>query len=278
VCLVTGASNKRGLSCGIALRMAQEGADVVVSDIPRPPESFAPWDRAEGWLGLDSLVKKIEAMGRRSMAINADVTNSSQISDMVEKVVERFGRIDILVNNAALIHKDMGTVPVADVDEGVWNKFVAVNLTGVFLMCKFVVRQMIKDGQGGKIINISSISGKRGVAGKAPYCATKFGVIGLTQTLALEVAQYKINVNAVCPGNFLSWGSLGQPIFDAMQEGMSEKEAVAKVYADRAGQTPLGRHGTVEEVVNLVTFLGSSDSDYMTGQSINVDGGRVMVH
>ena len=118
-------------------------------------------------------------------------------------------------------------IPVVDMSEEVWNKAIAVNLTGVFLMCKAVAKQMIKQGQGGKIINISSIGGKKGSAGKAWYSASKFGVHGLTQSLALELAPHKINVNVVCPGNVVTWGTRGPAIYEAMKQGLSEEEAIA---------------------------------------------------
>jgi NAD(P)-dependent dehydrogenase (short-subunit alcohol dehydrogenase family) len=136
---------------------------------------------------------------------------------------------------------------------------------------------MIKRGQGGKIVNISSIAGKMGGAGRAWYSASKFGVIGLTQTLAAELGPHKINVNAVCPGLTVTWGTRGKAIYEGISQGLSEEEAIAKAYAGLS-RIPLGRPGTREEVVNIVVFLASSQSDYMTGQALNVDGGSLMAH
>lgn len=280
VALVTGTSSKRGLGCGIALRLAREGADVVVTDKYKDFEDFAPWDKEEGWRGLDSLVTEIEALGHRGLAITADISNSQEVSKMVEKALQEFGKIDILVNNAAIIHKDIGFIPVVDLTEKDWNKAIAVNLTGAFLMCKAVAKQMIKQGQGGKIINISSGGGKRGAAGRAWYSASKFGLHGLTQSLALELAPYKINVNVVCPGLVVTWGTRGPAIYEAMKQGLSEEEAITKAYAaiNLPQRVPLGRPAKVEEVTNLVAFLASSQSDYMTGQAINIGGGALMAH
>ncbi len=280
VVLVTGTSNKRGIGCGIALRLAQEGADVIVNDKPKSPEDIDLWDREEGWRGLDSLVAEIEALGCRSVAITADVSNSQEVNSMMRKAVELFGKIDILVNNAGLVARDIGTAPVVDMSEETWTKAIAVNLTGVFLMCKAAARQMINQGHGGKIINISSLMGKMAMPGRAAYSASKFGVIGLTQSLAHELAPHKINVNAVCPGSTATWGSKGQAIYEAMCQGLSEEEAVDKVYTDagRLTQIPMGRPAKVEDVANLVAFLASDQSDYMTGQAINVTGGRLMAH
>lgn len=280
VALVTGTSNKRGIGRGIALRLAREGADIIVNDIHKSPGGIDLWDREEGWRGLDSLVAEIEALGCHSLAITADVSNSLEVNAMVRKAVEKFGKIDILVNNAALVARDIGATPVVDMSEEAWTMAIAVNLTGVFLMCKAVAGQMINQGHGGKIINISSIMGKMAVAGRAAYSASKFGVIGLTQALAQEVASHKINVNAVCPGSTATWGSKGQAIHEAMRQGLSEEEAVSKVYTDagRLTQIPLGRPAKVEDVANVVAFLASDQSDYMAGQAINVTGGRLMAH
>ncbi|MFC1952305.1 SDR family NAD(P)-dependent oxidoreductase [Chloroflexota bacterium] len=285
VALVTGASNSKGFGCGIALRLAQEGADVAVTDRIRTPESFEPWDREAGWRGLDSIVEEVETMGRRGLAINADLTNRQEITDMVGKVLKEFGKIDILVNNAAIIARDVGRAnvrdlpPVVELSEKVWDDCVAVNLTAVFLMCKAVAPQMIKRGEGGKIVNTSSIGGKNGGAGRSWYSATKFGLQGFTQSLARELGPYKINVNCVCPGVILTWGSRGTPIWEAMKQGLSEEEAVAKVYGEHMSgrfQAPMGTPGKREEVVNAMAWLASNQSDYITGQAINVCGGIVM--
>ncbi len=280
VALVTGSARKRGIGHGISLRLAQEGADVAVNDILKAPEEVDPWDKEEGWRGLDSLVVEIRSLGHRARAITADVSNSREVNDMVEDVVEEFGKIDILVNNAAAIERDLGNVAVVDLSEEIWNKGIAVTLSGVFLMCQAVARQMIKQGQRGKIINISSRSGKNPVPLRSTYCTAKAGVIMLTQVLALELAQYKINVNAVCPGPTVSWGSHGKTIYEGIKKGLSENEAIIRSYSDSSGRFyggPLGGLGQVSDVANVVAFLASSQSDYMTGQAINISGGRIMM-
>ena len=167
-----------------------------------------------------------------------------------------------------------------ELSEEAWNLAIGVNLTGTFLMCKTVGKQMIKQNAGGKIINISSIQGKRALKNTAAYSASKFGIIGLTQALALELAPYKINVNAVCPGLTASWGSSGQRVYEAIKQGVSEEEAVEKTYV-REGflkNIPLVRPAYVEDIANMVAFLASNQADYMTGQAINVTGGLLMEH
>ncbi len=277
VALVTGAARKRGIPRAIALRLAREGADVAVNDIISTTEALDVWDREEGWRGLESLAAEIKTLGRRSLAVPADVSNPGQVSAMVGKVVEKLGRIDILVNGAAVMERDIGRAAVVDRAVEIWNKSIAINLTGDFLTCQAVGKQMIKQGQGGKIVNISSRQGKMPQAENSPYGASKAGVINLTQALALEMAQYHIYVNAVCPGPILSWGSRGKDIYERMKRGMSEEAAIAEVYPP-SDWSPLGRIGRVEDVVNLVVFLLSDQADWMTGQAINVSGGMMMMH
>ena len=179
----------------IALRLAEEGADIVANDVAMDPYR----DRPSAWGGLADLVKEIEAMGRRVVPAVADITDSGQVDGMVRMAVESLGRVDILVNNAASRH-GRDTVPVVELDEDVWDEAQAVNVKGTFLCSRAVGREMVRQGRGGRIINIASIAGKHGVAGRAAYCTSKFAVIGLTQCMALEMAPHGVNVNAICPG------------------------------------------------------------------------------
>ncbi len=279
VALVTGTSSKKGLGANIALRLAREGADVVVTDRYKADENTYPWDKKEGWYGLDSLVKEIEATGRRALAVTADVSKSGEVAEMVNRAIKEFGRIDILVNNAALTAARSGPTPIFDLQEEVWNRTISVNLTGVFLMCQAVARQMIKRGQGGKIVNMASCTGKKVLENYSAYCTSKAGVICLTQSLSLELAKYRINVNAICPGFIATWGTQGKPIYDNIQAGLSEEEATLKAYRDIGvlQQIPMDRPGTIQELVDAVAYLASNQSDYITGQSINVCGGYLSV-
>lgn len=282
IAIVTGAARKRGLARVIALRLAKEGADVaVVGRKYRDHESLLEEERLEGWRGLDSVVDEIRALGRQGMGVAADLRFSKDVNEMVEKVEAKFGRIDILVNNAAINWPYKGGLPLVsklvDLSEEDWNQVLDVNLKGPFLCSKAVAMVMIKRREGGKIINISSRAGKMGIAGMGPYCASKFGLIGLTQTLALELAPYRINVNAVCPGRIRT-RQYGMDRINAMarRRGITIEEARAQVDADVLRFIPLGRVAEPEEVANVVSFLCSGESDYMTGQAINVTGGRIM--
>ena len=196
VALVTGAGGKGGLGRAIAVRLAEEGADVVVNDIVIN-DFNAQHPRLPNWAGLPDVVREIEALGRGAMGVVADVSDAGQVDRMVNQVLQRFDRIDILVNNAgAPAGRDR--VPVVELDEDVWDLVQRVNVKGTFLCCKAVARAIIARGKGGKIINISSVSGKKGAARFAAYCASKFAVRGFTQALALELAPHRINVNAIC--------------------------------------------------------------------------------
>ena len=270
VALVTGAGGEHGLGRAIALRLAREGADVVVNDVVGNPYP----DRSAVWAGVTSVVKDIEALGRRSIAVVADVSDSTQVETMVRKSLAAFGRIDILINNAGSRHgRDL--VPVVDLDEEVWDLTMRTNLKGTFLCCKFVAREMIFRGSGGKIVIMSSAVGKRGQSCRAAYSASKFALVGFTQTLALELAPYRINVNALCPGmadteriDFMAAALAG--------EGESMEQQRAKIFTDRIATIPLGRLAQRSDIANMAAFLASAESDYLTGLSISIAGGAIM--
>jgi len=182
VALVTGAGGEHGIGREIATRFAQEGADVAVNDLTMRPHD----ENRSAWAGLPSVVQEIEQLGRSSTAIQANVTNSESVGRLVAETVKNLGRIDILVNNAgALAGADRH--PVVDLDEAQWDRVHAVNVKGTFLCAQAAARKMIAQGDGGRIINMSSIAGKQGVARFAAYCASKFAVIGFTQSLALDL-------------------------------------------------------------------------------------------
>lgn len=271
VAIVTGAGRYNGIGRGIALALADAGADVVVTARYRSPETYPEYERALGWRGVESVAEEIRAMGRRALPLWVDVADRDQVIGMVERTLAEFGRIDILVNNAAA-PRGRDRVPVVDLEEDAWDEVLRVNLTGTFLCSKYVAQVMVRQGQGGKIINISSIAGRRGNPRMGAYSTSKFGLQGFTQVLAMELAPAGINVNAVCPGlieteRMSDWGA-----YEAGVWGVSLEEARRRVIE----QIPLRRTGTVEDVANLVVFLASDRAGYITGQTINVCGGRVL--
>jgi 3-oxoacyl-[acyl-carrier protein] reductase len=240
VAIVTGGS--RGIGRAVSLRLARAGADVAVV--------FAGnREKAEAVVG------EIQEMGRRSVAIQADVSQAEQVDAMVKQVVEAFGRIDILVNNAGITRDNL----LLRLKEEDWDAVLSTNLKGVFLCTKAVTRQMMKQ-RFGRIINISSVVGLIGNPGQANYVAAKAGVIGLTKTAARELASRGITVNAVAPG-FIET-DMTAVLGEETREQM-------------LGQIPLGRFGSAEDVAGAVAFLASDDAAYITGQTLNVDGGMV---
>jgi len=277
VVMVTGAARKKGLGRAISIRLAEEGADVVVQGRYRNPEQYPDWEKQEGWKGLDSLVQEVEALGRQALAVTGNIAVKEEVEQMVDRVINRFGHLDILVNNAAFRSiKDMH--PLLELPEDLWNTYLSVNLSGTLLVSKAVARHMKERGRGGKIINISSLAGKRAIKNFAHYCVSKQALIGLSQVMALEWAPYKINVNVICPGAFptLSVQSRGAVIFEAIRRGLSEEEAITQHYRKQIERIPLGRLGLPSEVASLVAFLASNQSDYITGEAININGGALL--
>jgi NAD(P)-dependent dehydrogenase (short-subunit alcohol dehydrogenase family) len=271
VALVTGAARKRGIGRAIALRLAKDGADVVVSGLPRDPSTHPAHERAEGWKGVQSVAGEIRALGRRALAVDCDVAVKVQVEEMVARAVAELGGIDILVNNAAL-PSEAGAAPIADMDDANWYRTVDVNLNGLYLVTKAVARRMIAQGRGGAIVNISSAAGRMGIPNYGAYCATKWAMVGFTQQLAIELASHGIRVNCTCPGSTDTdmmdgtFGRTGRVI------GMPA-EAAKKLLLERV---PMGRQGTSEEQAGAVAFLVSDDASYITGQTLNVDGGLSM--
>ena len=274
VAVVTGAGGRHGIGRAIATRLAREGADVVVTDIPQSLDAIRPDDRQEGWEGLPSVVREIEAAGRQSLGLFSDVSDSAQVDQMVGQVLERFGQIDILVNNAGS-RPGRDRVPVVELEEDAFDEVMRVNVRGTYLCSRAVARHMVARNQGGKIIIISSGAGKRGIARYAVYCASKFALVGFTQALAQEMAPHRVNVNAICPGlvdtervDFIAAALAG--------EGQSAEEHRALMVRERSTRVPMGRIAQGDDIAKMAAFLSSGESDYMTGLSISVSGGSEM--
>lgn len=274
VALVTGAAAKRSMGRAIAVQLAKDGADVGVADKFSAPKSIWPGD--EDWKGLEAVVGEIEAQGRRGLAIAGDVSISSEVEAMVTAMLDKFGKIDILVHCVGI--RGPMPVPVVDLDENTWRMLLDVNLTGAFLVSRAVAKTMIPDGEGKKIVLISSMAGVGPYPGGAGYCASKHGVLGLMKTLAHELAPYKINVNAINPGAFDTNFRDENIIKQAQERGLSVEESLRTPPSGPTGQAgpppiPLGRLGTPQDVAYLVSFLVSDQAAYITGEDINLSGG-----
>jgi NAD(P)-dependent dehydrogenase (short-subunit alcohol dehydrogenase family) len=272
VALITGAGGMRGVGRATALKLAQQGADLALTDVQRGPEDLPPGEVRVGWRGLDSVAEEVQALERRCYTSPCDLGKPDQVQQLVQQVLEHYGRIDILVNNArAIIGRDK--VPITELPEEVWHHFLAINTTAVFLLTKLVGREMIRQGRGGRIINIASNAAKQASARGAAYSASKFAVLGLTQASALDLAPYGITVNAVCPGPIntdrLSYWERAK----AEEEGIPLEELRGRIVKEAGQATPLGRIAEADDIANLVSFLASEEATFITGQAYNVNGG-----
>lgn len=242
VALITGSA--RGIGKAIALELANHGAKIVINDILPKNE-------------IDKTLEEIRKSGDQAIGIRADITILKEVESMVKEIISKFGKIDILVNNAGII-RDSLLIRMKEED---WDAVININLKGTFNCSKTVAKYMMRQKSGGKIVNISSVIGLVGNIGQANYAASKAGIIGLTKSIAKELALRNINVNAIAPGF----------IETDMTKRLSEK-----VRKDLQQQIPLKRLGTVKDIAKVVYFLVSDNANYITGQVINVDGGMVM--
>lgn len=271
VALVTGCGRRRGLGREIAVQLARAGADVVAADVViggrrNVDEPIDPTE--DGWEGLRDVVREIEATGQRAISVVGDVGLRQDVERMVSEALELAGHIDILVNNAAAPQgADRGWS--WEVSENAFDEVLRVNTKGVFLLSTAVARHLIERGKpGGHIVNIASVAGKQGLPQRAAYCVSKFGVIALTEVMAIELAQYGVTVNAVCPG-----------AMDTSRQAARVKRAESGGSGSETALPPsvaMGRLGCPSDIARTVVFLADPGADYITGQSIVVDGGMLL--
>lgn len=272
VALVTGSGGEHGFGRAIARRLAREGADLVLTDVaPAGMRAVAAKPEAP-WGGLEAVAEEVRRAGRRAVTALADVRSAAQVQATVDLALRTFGRVDILVSNAAA-PPGADRVPVVELPEEAWRLVLDVNLTGTYLCARAVAAAMLARGTRGRIITLSSNCGKVGQARMAAYCASKFGVIGFTQALALELAPHGITVNAICPG---SADTERLDYLGRRPDGSYDEALRARALAERAAAIPLGRLATPEDVAELAAFLASDAAAYVTGQAINLAGGAVM--
>ena len=254
VAVVVGSA--RGIGEAIAHRFAAEGASLVLVDL----EKMKPQ--------LDEVVQSITQMGAKTITVVADCTDDIQVNQVVDETMHRWGRIDVLVNSAGLRGP---LVPVQDITEQEWDSVLAVNLKAVFLCCRGVLKVMMKQ-KSGSIVSISGTAGKEGMALRGSLCAAKWGLLGLTQTIAKEAGPYGIRANVICPGG------MDEPDLRAMYA--ERAKGLGMEFSDLEKSilelTPLRKYAKHDEVAKAALFLASSDSSHTTGESLNVSGGRLM--
>ena len=234
-----------------------------MSGTGRDPATFPDDEKAAGWRDVDSVVEQIAGEGRRGLALRFDVADEEQVVAATERVVQTFGRIDILINNAAVARGEDRT-PVPDLDAGLFQRVVDVKVRGTFLCTRAAIRHIYAQGEGGKIVNVASVAGKRGSANTLAYNAANFAMIGMTQSMAREFGPRGVNVNCVCPG----------AVATARMDDVSPDNRPMREHPG----DPVSRWGTDDEVGAFIAYLCTPAASWIHGQSINQDGGAVMEH
>jgi NAD(P)-dependent dehydrogenase (short-subunit alcohol dehydrogenase family) len=252
VAIIVGSA--RGIGEAIAYTFSKEGATLLLVDLEKPQ--------------LDGVVQAITRQGGTAVAVAADCSDDRQVNAFVDETVRRFGKVDILINSAGFRGP---LVPVQDITEKQWDDVLLYNLKLVFLCCRAVLKQMIKQ-KSGSIVSISGTAGREGMALRGSLCAAKWGLVGLTQTIAKEAGPYGIRANVICPGGMDEPDLREMYAQRAKNLGMTVEAHEAQILA----LTPLRKYAKHEEVAKAALFLASSDSSHTTGESLNVSGGRLM--
>lgn len=268
VALVTGAGRREGLGEGIARRLLLEGCKVVLTDIGHDRGEQMPVTA----VGTDEELAKVaadlvESTGGECVPMALDVLEEAQIKEVIAATVERFGKLDILVNNAGIGYL---MKPIVELEADQWDAVLGVNLRGSFLCIKHAARQMIAQGDGGRIVNIASQAAKSGVPHAVAYCSSKHGMVGLTRVAAIELGQHQINVNAVCPNHVTTGLGAWQNKYYAEVQGKS----VEQYLSDMRARIPMGRTGRPDDMAAMTAYLCSDDAAYVTGEAINISGGE----
>ena len=259
VAVVTGAGRMRSIGRPIAVELARAGCDVVLTGTGRPPERYPADEQEAGWRDIDSVADEVRALGRSARPIVSDVSDPDAVEALAQRVLDEFGRVDIVVNNAGAARGE-DRVPVVELPIEQWRTVIDVNLNGTFYMSRAFGQHLVAQGNGGSIVNISSIGGKIMGARTAAYAASKAGIHALTCAMASELGGDGIRVNAICPGIIDTFR------LDDIPRGETWERMVER-------QIPLGRAGTGEDVAWMAVYLCSDQGSWITGQLYSVDGG-----
>ncbi len=266
VALITGCGKENGIGAATAQRLARNDFIVAVSDVAAAgvDNDNSVEKSPSSWQGLDSLVARIEESGGTATSFTGDVSSEDGAAHLVASTIDKYGRLDVLVNNAGAPHgQDRGQIETVPLDA--WEKIMAINARGPFLMSRAAVPHMKAQGYG-RIVSLASVAGLEALPERAAYCASKAAVIGFTRSLAYDMARHGVTVNCVCPGSIRT----DRAISSTLKAGYADVE---EGLAERAKPIPVGRHGKPEEIAAAIAYLVSEDAAFTTGQAVVVDGG-----
>jgi 3-oxoacyl-[acyl-carrier protein] reductase len=263
VAVITGAGRMRSIGRPIAIELAKAGCQLVITGSGRPPEQYPDDEKAVGWRDIESVAEEIRALGGEVRTAVSDVADETAVRALLAQTLDAFGRVDFVINNAGAA-RGRDRVPVVDMPIDAWDTVIRVNLRGTFLMSKIFGKQLIDAQHGGAIVNISSIAGKLLPPNASAYAASKSAIQALTASMAQEVGQHGIRVNAICPGLIDTFR------LDDMRGTRAWDQATARV--------ALRRMGSGQEIAWSVIYLCSEQGAWVTGQSINHDGGMAVQH
>ncbi len=261
VVIITGAGRMRSIGRPIAKKLAQAGASIVITGTGRKPEDYPDDEKAAGWRDIESVADEVRKEGAKCLALVSDIRDETAVNELVERTVKEFGRIDIVINNASAA-RGPDRLPTIDLPFDVWKKVYATNVDGTFLLSRAAARKMIAQGDGGSIVNVSSIASKIAAANMAAYASSKAAINALAHSMAMELAPHKIRVNALCPGIIDTFR------MDDLGRGENWEKFIKTMI-------PLGYPGDGSECAEIIYFLVTDRGKWITGQAINVDGGTV---
>ncbi|HJU09787.1 MAG TPA: SDR family NAD(P)-dependent oxidoreductase [Candidatus Binataceae bacterium] len=259
VAIITGAGRMRSIGRPIAKILGQSGAAIVITGTGRRPEDYPEDEKAAGWRDIESVADEVRRLGARCLPLISDIRDENAVHHLVERTVKEFGRLDIVINNASAA-RGPDRVAATELPYEVWRKVITTNLDGTFLLSRAAARQLIAQGEGGSIVNISSIASKLAPPNMAAYASSKAAINALSRSMALELAPHRIRVNAVCPGVIDTFR------MDDLGRGERWRNFVKTTI-------PLGYPGDGSECAEFILFLVSERGKWITGQAINVDGG-----